>query len=778
MSRNDPQLARTGALARSVRSRRGGLRALFGIGRISDGVSDSAAVLGLLVVLFFAVAATALAAWTRTRPLVAPGRVMHDTRVVRVEQLATIDEVQTRQARDAARLRTPRVYVADEAALAEVVASIRRLPETVEGAASASDVDPAIREQFGLTQQVLEAVREAGRNDSAWTSAVSELNNLLRRRPLLDAQTYQRAMQEGTHTAVSLRDSTGWADEVYRGDLINLADTERVVMAMRSIARDAGFAPAVRGAVVARLVRLERPTYAFDAAATAAAQSAAVAEVPPVRVRIPRGEVIYRRGEPLTQSQAALVAEEMRAYDGGRTWLDRAVEWGSLLAVSLGVSAALAAYATLFVPVLRKRAARAFGMALLLLAGLALACVGAALAPAFLAVFVALPSACAALLTIVGYGRRAGLAFGLMHGLLVCLALDQGLGALCVAVAGVLCVAATLREVRDRRSLVRTSAAGGLGIAAATVVMGLLTRATELHPLDVLQELATDAVLCGAGMMVAGAVTLFTLPAIERAFGVTTGLTLSDMRDPKQPLLRELQMRAPGTYTHSLNVASLAEAAAESIGGDGLLAYVGALYHDVGKMNKPEYFVENQAGSASRHDKLSPAMSLLIVVGHVKDGMELAREFRLPMNVRHFIESHHGTTLVEYFYHRARRQAFATAQLDEDPEELLPDEFAYRYPGPKPRTKEAAILMIADACESATRALGEPTPSKIDSLVREISDRRLRDGQFDDCNLTLRELSTIVDSVSRTLTSMHHARIAYPTPQGAEAEEKAAAARA
>jgi putative nucleotidyltransferase with HDIG domain len=281
-----------------------------------------------------------------------------------------------------------------------------------------------------------------------------------------------------------------------------------------------------------------------------------------------------------------------------------------------------------------------------------------------------------------------------------------------------------------------------------------------------------DAVRAGPGGLLIGGVTLFLLPVIEGAFDITTSLTLIELRDPKQPLLRELQQRAPGTYNHSLNVASIAETAADAVGADGLMTYVGALYHDIGKMNKPEYFVENQSGGPSKHDKLSPAMSLLVIVGHVKDGMEIAREYGLPKVLRHFIEAHHGTTLVEYFYNRARKQA---KQLDEadggkparageadHEDERLPEEVDYRYPGPKPRTKEVAILMLADAVESATRSLPEPTPSRIESLVHSLADKRLMDGQFDECDLTFRELRTIVDSLSKSVTSIYHGRIMYP----------------
>ena len=239
-------------------------------------------------------------------------------------------------------------------------------------------------------------------------------------------------------------------------------------------------------------------------------------------------------------------------------------------------------------------------------------------------------------------------------------------------------------------------------------------------------------------------------------FDITTGMTLAELRDPKQPLLRQLQQKAPGTYNHSLQVANIAEAAAEAIGANGLLVYVGALYHDIGKMNKPEYFVENQTDGYNKHDKLTPPMSLLVIVGHVKDGVELAREYSLPRQLQHFIESHHGTTLVEYFYHAAVTKA------SED-EKASVKEVEFRYSGPKPQTREAAILMLADAVESATRAMTEPNPARIEALVRELSAKRLGDGQFNQCDLTFRELGLIEESVITRVCAIHHARISYPS---------------
>src|SRR5262249_32016262 len=189
-----------------------------------------------------------------------------------------------------------------------------------------------------------------------------------------------------------------------------------------------------------------------------------------------------------------------------------------------------------------------------------------------------------------------------------------------------------------------------------TIIVALIDRPINIESID---QTASDAALAGFGGLVVGMGTLFILPWIERAVDVTASMTLIEVRRPQQPLPRGPPPRAPGTYSHSLNVANLAEAAADAVRVNSLLAYVGALYHDVGKMNKPEYFVENQTPGVNKHDRLSPAMSLLVIVGHVKDGMELAKEFSLPHSLHHFIEAHHGTTLVEYFYHRARKLASA-----------------------------------------------------------------------------------------------------------------------
>ncbi len=776
--------SRTESLSRSVRNRRQDwAETLLNQDGVTDRVVTSLVSAntgwGLLVVVLFAVVCSIAVIWTRDQALVAPGRIMDETRLVRYEITAE-DETLTARARDSARLRTPRVYVADVPAIDALVQSLENLPKALASVEKLDEVDPTIRGQFALTPELLGAVKAEtteGKPTPGWLAKIASLSAQLRRRPMLSQQTYQKSVQEGTNQYVRLVVGNDTLSAVVRGDLINVED-KSLSDVVASLARDAGFVGSARELVSNRLRFEPKPTFSYDEAATASDQNSAAQAVPAVITKNPVGQVIFQRGDVLTQAQHGLFVADLRTYADNATFWQRYGRACGIVVACIAITLALTGYTTLFNPRIRNKVSRIIGVAAMLAGGLLAACIGTAVAPQFGAATSIIPTIFVTMLMCIAYDRRSALAYGLLHGLLVCLSLRESSGTMAVMIAGIACVVWTLREIRDRNSLFRTSLFTGLGVGIATVTFSLIER-----PLveGIQRELLLDAAFAGVGSLVAGGVALFILPQIERAFNVTTGLTLMELRDPKQPLLRELQQRAPGTYNHSLNVAAIAEAAAESIGADSLLTYVGALYHDVGKMNKPEYFVENQTPGINRHDKLSPAMSLLIIVGHVKDGMELAREFRLPRNIQHFIEAHHGTTLVEFFFARAKKlaqQAAAAngkrpaeddlqdiAQEDQEMEPddvLLPDEFEYRYPGPKPRTREAAILMICDAVESATRTLSDPTPSRIENLVRTMATKRLMDGQFDDCELTLRDLNLIVESVARTVSSMFHSRIAYP----------------
>ena len=279
-----------------------------------------------------------------------------------------------------------------------------------------------------------------------------------------------------------------------------------------------------------------------------------------------------------------------------------------------------------------------------------------------------------------------------------------------------------------------------------------------------LMPVMKTALMWGLWSIIAGSLMTCLLPIVERIFGVQTDLSLIELGDPAHPLLQELIRRAPGTYNHSITVASLGEAAAEAIGARGLLVRVGAYFHDIGKMLKPGYFVENQGQGDNRHQSLMPAMSTLVIIAHVKDGADLARQNKIPEPIVDFIQQHHGTTLVEYFYRQASERSLKGNDIDGS---NVVDESSFRYPGPKPQTREAGILMLADAVESASRVLVEPTPGRIENLVEEISRKRLLDGQFDECGLTLEEVHRIGASLVKSLTAVYHGRVKYPDQETA-----------
>jgi putative nucleotidyltransferase with HDIG domain len=299
-------------------------------------------------------------------------------------------------------------------------------------------------------------------------------------------------------------------------------------------------------------------------------------------------------------------------------------------------------------------------------------------------------------------------------------------------------------DLRNRGDLLRATLLLCLANVLVITLVGQLERDTP-------GELLMSALWGGVSGLFAVALFWIAVAAFEKPFGVTTHLRLLELSDPAAPLLQEFRLQAPGTYAHSLMVGSLAHAAAEAIGADGLLVRVAAYYHDIGKMSRPEFFIENQANAENVHDRLSPSMSALVLVSHVKDGVEMARDLGLPSRVCEVIEQHHGTSLMKYFYHRATGGV-------EDP--TL--EAQFRYAGPKPQSKEAAILMLADTVEAASRVLDKPTPARIRDFVARMVEEKRADGQLDECDLTLRDLKKIQDVFARTLSGALHARIEYP----------------
>ena len=337
-------------------------------------------------------------------------------------------------------------------------------------------------------------------------------------------------------------------------------------------------------------------------------------------------------------------------------------------------------------------------------------------------------------------------------------------GSLVLALSVLVGVVATVYQLDEIRSRTKLMAAG-LFTAAGVMVASVGGGFWEGHDVGYVVKHASSA---GGCAILPFFVVSAVLPWIERMFRVATSLTLLEWRDPTRPLLQLLAREAPGTYNHSLVLGTLAEAACERIGANGLLTQVGALYHDIGKIPKAPYFVENQQGQINRHDNLAPTMSLLIILGHVKDGIEMAREYTIPRVLHQFVEEHHGTTVVRYFHHMAseKQPQIATGRHDRDVPET-----EFRYGGPKPRSRESAVLMLCDGVEGAVRALPDPTPNRIEGVVHNIVNDRRSDGQFDDCDITLRELHLVEESLVKGLCSIYHGRVAYPKARKPAAEE-------
>lgn len=303
-----------------------------------------------------------------------------------------------------------------------------------------------------------------------------------------------------------------------------------------------------------------------------------------------------------------------------------------------------------------------------------------------------------------------------------------------------------IRGVRHRSQILKAGLFIGLSKFAVICGIGLLN---ALEPEVFLKEGYWGI----ASGIASSGIVMFLLPVFEYIFKITTDITLLELSDLNHPLLKKMILNAPGTYHHSLVVGNLAEAASDSVGANSLLARVGAYYHDIGKTEKAEYFSENEASYKSAHEKLAPSMSALVIQSHVKDGLELAKKRSLNNTIVDFIAQHHGTGLIYYFYQRALEKV-------EDDEKLK--EEAFRYPGPKPQTKETAIVLLADAVEAASRALGDPTPSRIKGLVQKIINNKFIDNQLDECELTLKDLNKIAAAFVRVLTGIFHTRVEYP----------------
>ncbi len=316
-----------------------------------------------------------------------------------------------------------------------------------------------------------------------------------------------------------------------------------------------------------------------------------------------------------------------------------------------------------------------------------------------------------------------------------------------ISLAGSVLAIFSVRDVKNRSQIFRSAFFILAGYVIAVFAMGFDKN-------ESIQKILGNLALSGVNAFMSPIIAYGLLIFYEKTFKITTDLTLVELADFNHPLLKQLSTKAPGTFHHSVVMGNMSEAAAEAIGANRVLARVGCYYHDVGKIAKPGYFVENQVERKNIHEGLNPNMSVKVIIAHVKEGMELAKKYKIPPEVIDFIPMHHGTTLVSYFYNKAKNL------VDEDKEDII--DYIYRYPGPKPQTKETGIVMLADTIEASTRTIEEPTPKKLEDKIDEVIKKRFIEGELDECELTLKDLTNIKKAFLKILIGIHHQRIKYP----------------
>ena len=721
--------------------------------------------LALAIAAVYIIGASSLIVWSRGQAMLSEGQIMRDTFAARVA-FDVFDESSTRAKKEVAMQQAPRFYAEIEKTTGPLRQSILGLPKAVANRTILGEVNESLVRAFDLTPQSLAALHQftdaEGETTAEWVAIVDQFfDRSVYARPIIDSDRWQLEPTLGP-VPIRLRLADGAIRTISVSDFID-ADGDRSENARGELA--APFPETLRASIIHRLRADHQPTFQFDEVASQQAARQAASAVPDQIVMYKQGDVLYARGDRLTSEQVQLVVAEYGAFGLSLRTFPRWVGRMGIAGLITLIAGALGSYLSIFYSKVLGRPRHLLSMSLMSVGALGLSVLATRAMPQAIVLAVLAPTLLYTVIVHVAFGRHMAIGVSAIHSLIVCFALDQRISALILLVVGSSVIIASLRDIRDRHTLVRAGVMTG-----AVLGIGAILRSVWTLPLTdpgaFWQAAFYDGMFGAAAGILVGVFALGVLSTIERIFDVTTGLTLVELRDSKHPLLRQLHQKAPGTWNHSLQVATIAETAADAIGANSLLTYVGALYHDIGKMNKPQYFIENQEGGLNRHDKLSPAMSLLLIVGHVKDGLEMAREWGLPKPLHHFIEAHHGTTLVEYFYQVAKERAESGKTNDGVAE------VAYRYPGPKPRTREVAIIMLADASESASRTLADFSPTRIEQLVRGLGQKRLLDNQFDESNLTLRELSLIEDSIIKSLCAIRHTRIVYPSERERESPDR------
>ncbi len=535
--------------------------------------------------------------------------------------------------------------------------------------------------------------------------------------------------------------------------VIGLGDLhDRVRVALKEIAPLSG---PQREGLFQVLRKLARPNLTFNKNETEARKRQVAADIKPVLFQIKKGEMIVREGERVSDEQ---IKKLLALRDVGSDY--------SFLRTAAGVLI-ITILLTYVGHRFAKRNIRKYRpenrdlmflvvtfIGQFVLIKLAIF-VSTALESAFPYIesttyYYLLPFAVGAMLVRVVLNSEVALVFSVLLSLLLGVVFGNSLAIALYTFVGSLTGAHWVRHCKERATLYRA----GLWVSLANMVAILALYLMTGLPFDI--QLLFKLSFGLAGGFFCAVVVNGLIPLVESLFKYTTDIKLLELANMNTPVLRELMVQAPGTYHHSVIVGNLVESAAEAINANPLLARVAAYYHDIGKIRKPLYFIENIGGLENRHDKLSPSMSALILMAHVKDGAELAREHKLGQPLVDIIRQHHGTSLIKFFYDKAKSKS--------DPGVQQVDERDYRYPGPKPQTREAALIMLADAVEAASRTLADPTPARIQGMVQKIINNIFIDGQLDECELTLKDLHNIAKSFNRILAGIFHHRVDYPEP--------------
>ncbi len=675
--------------------------------------------------------------------------------------LLIADEELTAKKRTAAEVAVPVLYDFDPQTGRTIAARVTEVFNYIHSESRRSLSDQALQQElentFGvpLSQAHVQTLRLLAQGETTRERLVELVNRIYSQKVVGNLLMYERDLKGG----LVLRNVSSLKEHQARAEEQVLGPAELQALVREEFRKD--HYSTVQSKVLGELLTVVlRPSISYNQSETENRRQAAREAVQPVLIQVKSGEIIVREGERVS-------AEQVVKLDALRAQGSRAVLITHLFGLLLGC------FILIFIAHrYGQRNIRKYrltnrdllllstvltGMALILKLGNFIAIAVGSAFPYIdpWAYHYALPFAAGAMLVRIVLNSEVALIFSLviaaLSGFLFGNSFELCLYALLSSLAG----AHWVRQLTVRTSMYWAGFRLALFNAATIFAIHLVTG----HEFDVAMLFEIGFGVCGAllvALLVSG-----IIPLVEAGFHYTTNLKLVELANMNNPLLRELMIQAPGTYHHSIIVGNLAEAAAETIGANPLLARVAAYYHDIGKARKPLYFIENVSGGENKHDKLAPSMSALILVGHLKDGLEMAREQRLGKDLVDVLQQHHGTTLMKFFYERAKQR-----------DERGVDEHDYRYPGPKPQTREAALIMLADAVEAAGRTLTDPTPARIQGMVQKIINNIFTDGQLDECELTLKDLHNIAKSFNRVLSGIYHQRIDYPEPVSKERADK------